>query len=83
MRIIGRRKATGGRGVDGITHPTKVVEVFRADYGPTNRAFAALDVAGQRALRHDLEQLWPGNTRARDGSTHVEAEYLEVRAIRA
>jgi SAM-dependent methyltransferase len=62
--------------------PTKVVEFFRVYYGPTNRAFAALDVAGQRALHHDLEQLWAGNNRARDGSTHVESEYLEVMATR-
>lgn len=62
--------------------PAEVVEFFRVYYGPTNRAFAALDAAGQSALRHDLEQLWAGNNRARDGSTHVEAEYLEVVAIR-
>ena len=60
----------------------EVVEFFRVYYGPTNRAFAALDAAGQSALRHDLEQLWEGNNRARDGSTHVEAEYLEVSAMR-
>jgi hypothetical protein len=60
----------------------EVVEFFRLYYGPTNRAFAALDVAGQNALRHDLEQLWACNNRARDGSTHIEAEYLEVVAIR-
>ena len=43
---------------------------------------AALDAAGQSPLRHDLEQLWAGNNCARDGSTHVEAEYLDVVAIR-
>ena len=63
--------------------PAEVVEFFRVYYGPTDRAFAALDAAGQSALRHDLEQLWTGNNRARDGSTHVEAEYLEVVAIRS
>ncbi|MGA8148365.1 MAG: methyltransferase domain-containing protein [Gallionellaceae bacterium] len=62
--------------------PAEVVEFFRVYYGPTNRAFAALDSAGQSALRHDLEQLWSGNNRAGDGSTHVEAEYLEVVAFR-
>jgi len=62
--------------------PAEVVEFFRVYYGPTNRAFAALDDAGQDALRHDLEQLWAGNNRAQDGSTYVEAEYLEVVAIR-
>ena len=62
--------------------PAEVVEFFRVYYGPTNSAFAALDAAGQSALRGDLEQLWAGNNRATDGSTQVEAEYLEVVAIR-
>ncbi|HJX29726.1 MAG TPA: methyltransferase domain-containing protein [Thermoanaerobaculia bacterium] len=62
--------------------PAEVVEFFRAYYGPTNRAFAALDDAGQSALRQDLEQLWAGNNRASDGSTYIEAEYLEVVATR-
>jgi hypothetical protein len=62
--------------------PAEVVEFFRAYYGPTNRAFAALDAAGQSALHEDLEQLWAGNNRESDGSTYVEAEYLEVVAIR-
>ena len=63
--------------------PVEVVEFFRAYYGPTNRAFAALDDAGQKALRHDLEQLWTANNRARDGSTHVESEFLDVMAVRS
>lgn len=62
--------------------PGEVVEFFRVYYGPTNRAFAALDAAGQSALRDDLEQLWSASNLARDGSTHVEAEYLEVAALR-
>ncbi len=62
--------------------PGEVVEFFRAYYGPTNRAFAALDTAGQTALRQDLEQLWTENNRASDGTTDVEAEYLEVMALR-
>jgi ubiquinone/menaquinone biosynthesis C-methylase UbiE len=62
--------------------PPQVVELFRVYYGPTNRAFASLDAAGQNALREELEQLWANNNRATDGSTHVEAEYLEVAAVR-
>lgn len=62
--------------------PAEVVEFFRAYYGPTNRAFAALDAEASRALRHDLEELWRKNDLARDGSTHVEAEYLHVTVIR-
>ena len=63
--------------------PGEVVEFFREYYGPTNRAFAALDTAGQQALRADLEQLWTANNVARGGTTHVEAEFLEVDALRA
>jgi SAM-dependent methyltransferase len=62
--------------------PAEVVEFFRVYYGPTNRAFATLNAAGQSALRDDLEQLWASNNRAHDGSTYVEAEYLDVVAVR-
>lgn len=60
----------------------EVVEFFRQFYGPTNRAFAALDADGQAALRHDLEELWSRNNLATDGTTRIEAEYLQVSAIR-
>ena len=63
--------------------PPDVVEFFRAYYGPTNRAFAALDVDGQEALRRDLELLWSEHNQASDGGTAVDAEYLEVAAVRA
>jgi SAM-dependent methyltransferase len=63
--------------------PAEVVEFFRRYYGPANRAFAALDEAGQDTLRRDLELLWTAHNRASDGSTVVDAEYLEVVAIRA
>jgi len=62
--------------------PPEVVEFYRSYYGPTNRAFATLDAAGQAALYSDLEQLWAQHNRATDGSTRYEAEYLEVVALR-
>jgi SAM-dependent methyltransferase len=62
--------------------PSEVVEFFRLYYGPTNRAFSALDPVGRSALRHDLEQLWNRNNLAGKGLTSVKAEYLEVVAIR-
>ncbi len=62
--------------------PNEVVEHFRTYYGPTNRAFTALDAAGQDALRRDLEQLWGEHNRATDGTTSYESEYLEVVAVR-
>jgi ubiquinone/menaquinone biosynthesis C-methylase UbiE len=62
--------------------PPEAVEFFRTWYGPTLRAFAALDEAGQYALRRDLELLWTEHNRATDGTTRIVAEYLEVRATR-
>ena len=62
--------------------PEQTVEYFRAWYGPTLRAFAALDEAGQAALRRDLTSLWSEHNRATDGTTRVESEYLEVLATR-
>ena len=62
--------------------PRDVVDFFQAYYGPVNRAFASLEVDGQEALHQDLEQLWSDHNQARDGSTQVEAEYLEVVAVR-
>lgn len=62
--------------------PGDVVDFFQAYYGPINRAFAALDADGQQALHQDLEQLWADHNRAQDGTTDVEAEYLEVVAVR-
>ena len=63
--------------------PEQTVDYFRAWYGPTLRAFAALDETGQAALRHDLVRLWSEHNLAQDGTTYVEAEYLEVLATRA
>jgi hypothetical protein len=63
--------------------PADVIEHFRKFYGPTQKAFDALDGAGQDALRGDLEKLWSENNQANDGTTLVASEYLEVRAVRS
>jgi SAM-dependent methyltransferase len=63
--------------------PAEVVAFYRAYYGPMNRAFAALDEAGQAALRRDLTQLWIEHNQSSNGATDYGAEYLEVDAIRA
>ena len=62
--------------------PAEVVEFFRKFYGPTQRAFDALDADKQAALRNDLTQLWAEHNQATDNTTYVEAEYLEVVATR-
>jgi hypothetical protein len=64
--------------------PAGVVEFFRQYYGPTHRAFAALDETKQAALRHDLVRLQSeANVSSDPQTTEVEAEYLEVIASRA
>ena len=63
--------------------PAEVVEHFRLYYGPTQKAFGTLDESKQAALRKDLEQLWSTHNQATDGTTEVDAQYLEVIATRA
>jgi SAM-dependent methyltransferase len=64
--------------------PAGVVEFFRKYYGPTARAFASLAEAEQAALRTDLVDLWASHNQASaPGRTVVDAEYLEVVAVRA
>jgi ubiquinone/menaquinone biosynthesis C-methylase UbiE len=60
----------------------ETIEFWRKFYGPTHKAFAALDENGQAALRRDLEQFWAENNLAKDGTTRVKSEYLEVTAVR-
>lgn len=64
--------------------PAETVEFFREYYGPTQRAFAALDPAAQDALRRDLVELQAANNISTNpGTTEVAAEYLEVVATRS
>ena len=62
--------------------PTDVVEYYLKYFGPTVKAHAALDEDGRTALRNDLEELWTTNNLSSNGSTYLEAEILEVVAIR-
>ncbi len=54
------------------------VQVFRDYYGPTHKAFAALDAAGQQALERDLHALLTELNVAGNASLVVPAAYLEV-----
>ena len=47
-----------------------------------NRAFDALNAAGQDALSRDLEQLWMEHNSDTDGTTRYDSEYLEAVAVR-
>ena len=61
----------------------EVVEFFRENYGPTTRAFAALDRAQAEALRTELTTLWASHDMAPETNrTVVDAEYLEVVGVR-
>ena len=54
------------------------VQVFRDFYGPTHKAFAALDAQGQQALEDDITALLQQMNTAGAASLVVPAEYLEV-----
>jgi SAM-dependent methyltransferase len=59
------------------------LDLFRTYYGPTVKAFGALDAKGQHALAGDLLDALERHARHADGTLLVPAEYLEVIAIKA
>jgi SAM-dependent methyltransferase len=54
------------------------IQIFRDFYGPTHKAFAALDAAGQDALAKDITVLLNRCNTAGPASLVVPGEYLEV-----
>ncbi|HUG24464.1 class I SAM-dependent methyltransferase [Piscinibacter sp.] len=58
--------------------PAHWIQVFRDFYGPTHKAFAALDAAGQRALERDLNALLDALNTAGASSLVVPSQYLEA-----
>ena len=54
------------------------IQIFRDFYGPTHKAFAALDPAGQDALAKDITALLNRCNIAGPASLVVPGEYLEV-----
>jgi SAM-dependent methyltransferase len=62
--------------------PEETVRLFRTWYGPTVRAFAALDEERQRGLFADLVRHWTEHNTAGPDATRVESEFLEVIAVR-
>jgi hypothetical protein len=52
--------------------------VFRDYYGPTHKAFAALDAAGAAALERDLTALLERLNVAGPEALVVPGEYLEI-----
>jgi SAM-dependent methyltransferase len=58
--------------------PRHWLEIFKTYYGPTKRAFAALDPAGQGALEAEIIELLVRMNRGGNDTLMVPSEYLEV-----
>jgi len=58
--------------------PAHWIEVFRNYYGPTHKAFAALDEAGQARLHADLTALLESMNVGGADSLVVPGEYVEA-----
>ena len=58
--------------------PAHFLDIFRTYYGPTHKAFGAIDAAGQQQLQVDLLALIDKFNTARDGTLVIPGEYLEV-----
>ncbi len=54
------------------------IEVFRTYYGPTHKAFAALDAAGQKALHAALLEFLGKWNRGDGQGLCIDSDYLEV-----
>ena len=63
--------------------PTQFVDFFRTWYGPTLKAFAALDDEGRDALEADLVALADSYNRLADGPIAIPSAYLEAVATRS
>jgi ubiquinone/menaquinone biosynthesis C-methylase UbiE len=63
--------------------PPDVADHFRQYFGPTKMTFQALDKEGQEKYREALISHWKENNIATDGTTAVDAEYLEVVATKS
>jgi SAM-dependent methyltransferase len=59
------------------------LDLFRSYYGPTLKAFEALDEPGRQGLARDLLAAVEQFNRSDDGTLLVEAEYMEAVATRA
>ena len=58
--------------------PAHFLDIFRTYYGPTHKAFGAIDQAAQQKLQEDLYALMDKFNVARDGTLVIPSEYLEV-----
>jgi hypothetical protein len=58
--------------------PAHFLEVFRSYYGPTHKAFGAIDTAAQQKLQADILALIDQFDVAKDGTLVIPSEYLEI-----
>jgi SAM-dependent methyltransferase len=63
--------------------PAHWLEVFRTYYGPTKRAFEALDAQGGKELEKEILALLNKGNRSGDGTLVLPSEYAEVVIARA
>jgi ubiquinone/menaquinone biosynthesis C-methylase UbiE len=62
--------------------PAGTAELFRTAYGPTLRVFEALDEDSRATFAAELAAHWSSHQRGSGPTTEVDAEYLEVVAVR-
>jgi len=58
--------------------PAHWIQVFREFYGPTHKAFLALDDGARAAMHRELEELLIRRNIGRANTLKVPGEYLEV-----
>jgi hypothetical protein len=73
-----RRQPAPARGPISFLSADHFVAYFRACFGPTLKAFAALDDAGRQALTNDMKALAIAGNRSGDDTMILPSEYLEV-----
>ncbi|MGX6601876.1 class I SAM-dependent methyltransferase [Micromonosporaceae bacterium Da 78-11] len=63
--------------------PTAFADYFRTNYGPTLKAFEALDADGGKQLYEDLTELATRHNVATDGTAKIPSAYVQVLATRS
>jgi ubiquinone/menaquinone biosynthesis C-methylase UbiE len=58
--------------------PAHFLDIFRTYYGPTHKAFGAIDMVAQQKLQADILALIDQFNIAKDGTLVIPSEYLEI-----
>jgi SAM-dependent methyltransferase len=66
-----------------FTSAEDLADYFRANYGPTLKAFEAVGADGAKALHEDLVELANQHSSADDGTLKIRSGYLQALAYRA